>query len=116
MAAVDRNLIFINLGLLLGIISIPFTTSLAATWFNQGLNAKLAVGIYCANWVYVSAFFILIICHLIGTIPRKGYVGIVSYLTATAFSLVYPVAAFSIYLILAVYYVFGVALEVREKE
>ena len=42
--------------------------------------------------------------------------GIVSYLTATAFSLVYPVVAFSICLILAVYYVFGVALEVREKE
>ncbi len=129
-AMVDRNLLFTNLGLLLGIVSIPFTTSLAATWFNQGSNAKLAVGIYCANWVYVSGFFMLTIHHLMdhehlsssatGTtlksLWRKGYIGVISYLSATLCALFYPVVAFSICLILAAYYVFGVAEEVSNKD
>ena len=126
---VDRNLLFVNLGLLLGIVSIPFTTSLAATWFNQGANAKLAVGIYCANWVYVSGFFMWTIHHLMDhehlsstapgitlkSLSRKGYIGITAYLSATLCALVYPVVAFSICLILAAYYVTGVAEEVTEK-
>ena len=126
---VDRNLLFTNLGLLLGIVSIPYTTSLAAAWFNQGSHAKLAVGIYCANWVYVSGFFMLTIHHLMDhehlsssatgitlkSLLRKGYIGIISYLLATLCALVYPVLAFSICLILAAYYVFGVAEEANES-
>jgi len=122
----DRELLFINLGLLLGIASIPFSTSLAAIWYSQGSNAKWAIGIYCANWVYVSGFFMLTIHHLMdhehlnskatGTtlksLWRKGYIGIVAYVIATIFSLFYPVVAFSICLLLAAYYVFGVAEEV----
>lgn len=126
---VDRNLLFTNLGLLLGIVSIPYTTSLAAEWFDQGSHAKLAVGIYCANWVYVSGFFMLTIHHLMDhehlsasasgitlkSLLRKGYIGIISYLLATFCALVYPVAAFSICLLLAAYYVFGVAEEANES-
>ena len=126
---VDRNLLFTNLGLLLGIVSIPYTTSLAAEWFDQGSHAKLAVGIYCANWVYVSGFFMLTIHHLMDhehlsasasgitlkSLLRKGYIGIISYLLATLCALVYPVVAFSICLLLAAYYVFGVAEEAKES-
>lgn len=126
---VDRNLLFTNLGLLLGIVSIPYTTSLAAEWFDQGSHAKLAVGIYCANWVYVSGFFMLTIHHLMDhehlsasasgitlkSLLRKGYIGIISYLLATLCALVYPVVAFSICLLLAAYYVFGVAEEANES-
>jgi len=126
---VDRNLLFTNLGLLLGIVSIPFTTSLGATWFNQGSSAKLAVGIYCANWVYVSGFFLLTIRHLMDhehlsssatgvtlkSLLRKGFIGIISYIVATLCALAYPVIAFLICLVLATYYVFGVAEEVTEK-
>ncbi len=125
-AMADRELLFINLGLLLGIVSIPFTTSLAAVWFNQGSNAKWAIGVYCANWVYVSGFFMLTTHHLMGhehlssnatgttlkSLWRKGYIGIIAYLVATIFALFYPAIAFSICLILAAYYVFGVAEEV----
>jgi len=125
-AMADRELLFINLGLLLGIVSIPFSTSMAATWFDQGSNAKWAVGIYCANWVYVSGFFILTIHHLMShehlssnatgatlkSLSRKGYIGIFAYLMATMCCLIYPVLAFLICLSLAVYYVFGVAEEV----
>jgi len=121
-AMADRELLFINLALLLGIVSIPFTTSLAATWYNQGTNAKWAIGIYCANWVYVSATYILLIRHLMGhehlathatgvtlqSLLRKGLFGIVAYLVALVVSLIAPIVAFFICLALAVYFVFGV--------
>ena len=121
-AMADRELLFINLALLLGIVSIPFTTSLAAIWYNQGTNAKWAIGIYCANWVYVSATYILLIRHLMGhehlathatgltlqSLLRKGLFGIVAYLVALVVSLIAPIVAFFICLALAVYFVFGV--------
>ena len=47
---------------------------------------------------------------------RKGSIGIVAYLSATLCALFYPVVAFSICLILAAYYVFGVAEDARKTE
>jgi uncharacterized membrane protein len=124
-AMADRELLFINLAVLLGIVSIPFSTSLAALWYNQGSDAKWAIGIYCANWVYVSATYIIVIRHLLShehlsshatgvtltSLLRKGNIGIVAYLIATLVSLFYPIVAFFICLALATYYVFGVQAE-----
>ena len=121
-AMVDRELLFTNLALLIGIVTIPFTTSLAAIWYNQGSNAKWAIGIYCANWVYTSGTFMLLIHHLMGhehlathatgvtlkSLWRKGSIGIVAYIIALAVSPISPIVAFFICLALAVYYVFGV--------
>jgi uncharacterized membrane protein len=121
-AKADRELLFANLGLLLGIVSIPFTTSLAAVWYNQGSNAKWAIGIYCANWVYVSSTYLLVIRHLMGhehlsvnvtgitlkSLLRKGFIGIYIYIAATMIAFIFPIVAFFICLCLAVYYVFGV--------
>ena len=125
-AMVDRELLFVNLAVLLGIVSIPFTTSLAAIWYKEGSDAKWAIGVYCANWVFVSATYMLLIHHLMGhehlsvqatgvtlkSLWRKGYIGIVAYIIATFVSLIYPIIAFLICLALAVYYVFGVQGEV----
>lgn len=121
----DRELLFINLALLLGIVSIPFTTSVAAIWYNHGSDAKWAVGIYCANWVFVSATYMLLTHHLMGhehlssqatgvtliSQRRKGYIGISAYIIALIVSLVAPIIAFLICLALAIYYVFGVHQE-----
>ena len=122
---VDRALLFTNLGLLLGIVSIPFTTSLVATWYHQGSNAKWAIGVYCANWVFVSLFFMLNVYYLktrehlsshsavitLGSLLQKGYIGLSAYTLATVIALIYPVVSFLICLFLAIYYVFGVRQE-----
>ena len=121
----DRELLFINLGLLLGIVSIPFSTSVAANWYNQGSDAKWAIGLYCANWVYVSFFFNWLIGHLMGhehlsvvvsgenlkSLRRKGYIGISAYILALIVCFILPLLAFLICLSLAVYWVFGVHRE-----
>ena len=126
----DRELLFINLALLIGIVSSPFTTSLAAIWYNQGSNAKWAIGIYCLNWVYVSATYLITISHLMGhehlssnatgvtlkSLLRKGYIGIFAYVVASVVALIYPLVAFFICLVLAVYYVFGVQGEVVAED
>ena len=124
-AVADRELLFINLGLLLGIVSIPFTTSIAAIWYNQGSDARWAVGIYCANWVFVSVTYTLLTHHLMGhehlssqatgvtliSLQRKGYLGIGAYIIALIVSFIAPIVAFLICLALAIYYVFGVHQE-----
>jgi uncharacterized membrane protein len=129
-AMADRELLFINLGLLLGIVSIPFTTSLGAVWYKDGNDGKLAVGIYCLNWVYVSLTYMVLIRHLMGhahlsanatgvtlqSLQRKGFIGISAYAIATVLSLFLPVLAFLVCLILAMYYVFGVEDEVIREE
>lgn len=125
-AMVDRELLFANLALLLGIVSIPFSTSLAATWYNQGTNARWAIGIYCGIWVYTSAMYIIIIRHLmehehlsenasgvtLKSLLSKGYVGISIYIVATLVSAFLPLAAFTICFVLAFYYIVGVQQEV----
>ncbi len=124
-AMADRELLFANLGLLLGIVAIPFSTSLAATWINQGSNAKWAITVYCGIWVYTSAMYILIIRHLmehehlsanvtgvtLKSLLRKGYIGITIYILATIVAAFYPVAAFIMCFTLVFYYVIGVQQE-----
>jgi uncharacterized membrane protein len=124
-AMADRELLFINLAVLFGIVTIPFTTSLAAIWYKQGNDAKWAIGIYCANWIYVSSTYMLLIHHLMGhahlssnatgvtlqSLWRKGAYGFSAYVAATVISVFLPILAFLVCLALAVYYVFGVENE-----
>ena len=121
----DRELLFINLGLLLGIVSIAFTTSVATIWQNQGSDARWAVGIYCANLVFVSVTYMLLTHHIKGhehlssqatgvtliSLQRKGYIGIGTCVIALIVSLLASINAFLISLVLAIYYVFGVQQE-----
>ena len=118
-AIVDRKLLYVNLALLLGIVLIPFSTSLAAAWYRQGTDSKSAVAIYCAIWVYTSVMYVTILRHLLDhehlavnvsrvnlkMILRKSYVGISVYITATALAFVFPVVAFLLCLSFITYYV-----------
>lgn len=122
---VHRKVLFANLGLLLGIVSIPFSTALAATWYNQGTNARWALVLYCAIWVYTSAMFMVTSYFLedgeqlaaaatgarVKSLFRRRYIGISSYLLATFVALFSPIAAFFICFLLAFYYVVGVREE-----
>ena len=129
-AMADRELLFINLGLLIGIVSIPFTTSLGAIWYKEGNDAKWAIGIYCLNWIYVSLSYMILIHHLMGhehlsanatgvtlqSLWRKGAFGLSAYILAAITSIFLPILAFLVCLALAVYYVFGVAAEEEVHE
>ncbi len=116
---VDRELLYVNLALLLGIVLIPFSTSLAATWYHQGADGKWAVAIYCAIWVYTSLIYARILSHLLGhehlsksikgerlkIILRKSYVGVFVYLLATLLAFVLPIVAFILCLSFITYYI-----------
>ena len=118
-AMVDRELLYVNLALLLGIVLIPFSTSLAATWYREGSDSKWAVAIYCAIWVYTSVMYVTILRHLMGhehlsanvnranlkVSLRKSYVGVAVYMIATLLSLVFPIVAFLFCLSFIAYYV-----------
>lgn len=118
-AMTDRELLYTNLALLFGIVLIPFSTSLAATWYRQGADSKWAVSIYCAIWVYTSSMYAIILRHLLGhehlskdinnvrlkIILRKSYVGVCVYILATLLAFVLPIVAFILCLSFIVYYV-----------
>ncbi len=116
---VDRELLYVNLALLLGIVLIPFSTSLAATWYHQGADGKWAVAIYCAIWVYTSLIYARILRHLLGhehlsksinserlrVILKKSYVGVFVYILATLLAFALPIVAFILCLSFITYYI-----------
>lgn len=116
---VDRELLYVNLALLFGIVLIPFSTSLAATWYRQGADSKWAVAIYCAIWVYTSVIYATILRHLLDhehlsksinsarlrIILRKSYVGVLVYILATLLAFVFPIVAFILCLSFITYYI-----------
>ena len=118
-AMVDRELLYVNLALLLGIVLIPYSTSLAASWYREGSDSKWAVAIYCAIWVYTCVMYVTILRHLMGhehlsanvnranlkVSLRKSYVGVAVYMAATLLSFVFPIVAFLFCLIFITYYV-----------
>jgi uncharacterized membrane protein len=116
---VDRTLLFANLGLLLGIATLPFSTSVAAAWLRTGSNARIGVVLYCATLLVVSSVFTLLWIYL-GRHPdlldehhraalevsvRRSAVGPVAYAIATALAFVTPVPAFAVCGLIALYFV-----------
>ena len=53
-ARVDKTLLVLNLGLLLTVVTVPFTTSLFAEYLREGGPAKLAAAIY-SGLMFVQA-------------------------------------------------------------
>lgn len=118
----DRTLLFDNIFLLFGVVTVPFSTSLAATWIRSGNGAGLAVAIYCATWVFVSLMFTLSLSHLVRhqhllkedridglrLMRRKGYAGLVVYGSAGLVAVFDPILAILICLVFSLYYVVGV--------
>ncbi len=117
---VDRPLLLLNMFLLLGIVAIPFPTALVADHLNDSAAGKVAavtyglvmiaisVG-YCAIWLYVTTHRESLGAQNL-VLRRSATVrftaGNAGYVAATLIALVTPVAALSMYGLLAVYYMF----------
>jgi uncharacterized membrane protein len=118
-ATVDRTLLFANLGLLLGIATLPFSTSVAATWLREGSEARTGVVLYCATLLVVSSIFMWLWIYLrrhpdllvehgrlsINVSVRRSAAGPVAYGVATALAFVAPVPAFVVCGVIALYFV-----------
>jgi uncharacterized membrane protein len=108
-ARVTRTLLFLNLALLLGIATFPFTTSLAARWLREGSDGRLAVALYCASSLVISGTFTALWTYLTRapwllrsgdaavarSARRRSVVGPVAYAGATVIAVVSPIAGFA---------------------
>jgi uncharacterized membrane protein len=118
-ALVDRTLLFANLGLLLGIATLPFTTALAATWLLSSGGRETAVLVYCISLFAIASTFTLLWWYLsrhewlleeqYREVPkaalRRSLVGPVSYAVVTLVGLLVPIVALALCGIIAAYFV-----------
>jgi uncharacterized membrane protein len=121
---VNRPLLAINLGLLITVVAIPFTTALAAANLAPGSSAsgaRLATVVYglvmiamsiafSGLWVYLSVHRTDLIATPLRS-PLQGWMrfsaGLVGYIAATLIAaFVSPGASLAIYGVIAVYYLF----------
>lgn len=120
LARVDRNVLYLNLALLLGIATLPFTTSLAAKWLRAGDDARLAMVIYCSSMLVIGVGFLALWAYLgrhrellrdevpPGTVTRalrRTLFGPAAYAVAGLAALVSPVAAMVVCASVAAYFV-----------
>jgi uncharacterized membrane protein len=118
---VNRQVLVLNLFLLMGVVAIPFPTALVADNLHESTQGKvaavtyglvmiaIAIG-YASSWIYIAAHQ-----HELGVrrrvrVPRMSTVrftaGNVGYVAGTLIALAWPVAALIIFGLLAVYYLF----------
>ena len=116
---VDRGLLFTNLGLLLGIATLPFTTSLAARWLRAGTDGRVAVVVYCASLGLVSATFVALWTYLARRpdllsdgnqqVPaiarRRSLVGPIAYTIAAGIAALSAQAGFAACALVAAYFI-----------
>jgi uncharacterized membrane protein len=123
--SVDHPLLIWNLGLLLSVGILPFTTSLMATYLKEGSGEDLAAAIYAASFLLMGAVFICLNRHLLR--PRTGLLkapmsdaavrrtlrfaalGLLPYFLATVLAFVSPYITIAIVAACAVYYSFPIA-------
>jgi TMEM175 potassium channel family protein len=120
-ARVDRPLLVLNLLLLMGVVAIPFPTSLVADNLISAQNGTAAVVTYGLVMIAISFGFsglwIYVATHaqaLGAAVPPEALrqsipgftAGLVAYVVATLIALFSPVAALIIFGVLAVYYLF----------
>ncbi|HXL95891.1 MAG TPA: TMEM175 family protein [Streptosporangiaceae bacterium] len=118
-AVVDRTLLFLNLGLLMFVVLIPFATSTVATYRLAGADARVSVAFYAAMFLGMSAGFGAIFewtlhenrreqplpaeAHWPARIRFVG--GGVVYLLSIGVALLNAVAGFAVLALVAVYYI-----------
>jgi len=121
-ARVDKSLLVLNLGLLLTVVTIPFTTSLFAEYLREGSEAKLAAAIYSAVMV-VHAVLWTVFWHHAAHHPEllsadvdpdrarrsvgRFSFGVPIYAVAVALSFVNPYVVLALHLFLALLYLRG---------
>lgn len=117
--SVDRNLLFINLFLLLTVAFLPFPTALLAEYVRHEEAARVAAAVYGANMTLVTLAFVgnwlYVLRHpdllVEGARPERvrrmlgrSAVGVAVFAAATAVSFLSAYVAMAIYACIALYY------------
>ena len=121
-AAVDRTLLFLNLLLLMFVVTIPFSTSTMADFLTSGgRDAKVATAIYAADFELMSLCFAAIFewtlhrdAWLHNPVPESAKwgarlrftVGLVPYAAAVGVAFLSPAVSLAVTGLVAVYYMF----------
>jgi len=116
---VDGGPLFANLTLLLGIATLPFTTSLAARWLRAGDDGRIAVVVYCFSLGLVSATFVALWSYLARRpelllpshqqLPqlarRRALVGPIAYAVAAGIATLSAPTGFAACVVVAAYFI-----------
>ena len=118
---VDRGFLFINLLLLLFVVTIPFTTALLAEYIRDGENAHIAAAVYSASMAGCAVGFQAIWWWIIRqremlhepmdpgsvrTATIRFGIGLVIYLAIIGLAFVNAIATLVVHFIVALYYMF----------
>lgn len=122
-AVVDRTLLFLNLLLLMFVVTIPFSTATMATFLTSpGRDAKVAMAIYALDFEFMSVCFTAVFewtlredRRLHEPIPeaarwaarRRFYAGQIPYAAAIGLAFLSPYVSLAVTGVVAVYYMFG---------
>jgi uncharacterized membrane protein len=121
-ARFDIRLHWLNLMLLLGVVTLPWTTALVAEYVQRGgADASIAAALYGLTATLMAVPWGFILRHLADrpelleagydaayarAEARRGFVGLPVYATATLVALVAPLVALVAYLAIAILYAF----------
>ena len=121
-AVVDRTLLFLNLLLLVFVVTIPFSTATMATFLTSGgQDAKVAMALYALDFEIMSLCFIAVFewtlredGRLHEPVPesakwavrRRFYAGQVPYAGAVGLAFLSPFVSLVVTGLVAVYYMF----------
>ena len=118
---VDRTLLFLNIGLLMGIAFLPFPTALVARYLRAGDDARVATAIYSATMVVIGCGFLVLWWYLARNprllrdgfgaasaqrMLRRTIIGPALYAASIVVALLAPMLCLVVYAALAVYFVF----------
>jgi uncharacterized membrane protein len=116
----DHTILTLNLGLLLSIGLLPFTTALMAAYVNRGHGQHLAAAIYSGSFLLMSIMFAATNRHILfpkvhllradlseqdrRAILARGVTGLVPYAVATALAIVSAYATLAVCGAVAAFY------------
>jgi uncharacterized membrane protein len=128
--SVDHGIMALNLGLLVTIGLLPFTSALMAAYLRQGQGDHLAAAVYSGSYLLMSVLFaatnrhiLLVKSHLLQrqmperqrrAILTRSILGLVPYVFATALAAVSAYATLVICAAIACYYALPAASVARE--
>ncbi len=117
---VDHTLLFVNLLLLFGIATLPFTTAVASAYLRDQEGAPTAMVVYAMWMALIAATFVMLLLHLGRHLEllapqvtetqnrnarNRGLAGVGVYLAAAALALLSPLAAPVLCLAMPIYYI-----------
>jgi uncharacterized membrane protein len=118
---IDRTLLFLNIGLLMGIAFLPFPTALLARYLRAGNDGRVATVIYSLTMVVIGLGFLVLWWYLARNpkllrpefgvksaqrMLRRTVVGPAVYAASIIVALIAPVLCLLVYAAIAVYFVF----------